>query len=90
MSRVSSKAKLQVQVLAVSGTTLQLEGVTRMQVLLEDGSWLGIRPGHAALISATHDGNLKYSDDDEEEHTVYVKSGILTLRDNVVRILTTH
>lgn len=84
-----SDARLLVEVLAVGGGTLQLENVTNLQVRLEDGSWMGIRPGHAPLIAATSDGDLKYSTG-EEMQAVHVKAGILSIADNIVSILTTH
>ena len=58
-------------------------------VHVEDGSWLGIRPGHAPLIAATSDGEMKVRKDHQDQ-TVAIKAGILTLSDNLVSILTTH
>jgi len=80
---------LKIQVLSLGKGGLELEQVERLQVWLEDGSWLGIRPGHALMIAATGDGELKYRKDDQDQ-TVPVKAGILTLSDNLVSILTTH
>lgn len=80
---------LRVEVLSLGKGGLELEQVERLQVRLEDGSWLGIRPGHATLIAATGDGELKYRKDNQDQ-TVLVKAGILTLADNLVSILTTH
>jgi F0F1-type ATP synthase epsilon subunit len=80
---------LKIQVLSLGKGGLELEQVERLQVCLEDGSWLGIRPGHAPMIAATGDGELKYRKDDQDQ-TVLVKAGILTLSDNLVSILTTH
>ncbi|HOZ37845.1 MAG TPA: hypothetical protein PLH64_03760 [Anaerolineaceae bacterium] len=90
MSRQSdSGTLLRVEVLSLGKGGLELEQVERLQVRLEDGSWLGIRPGHAAMIAATGDGELKYRKDNQDQ-TVSVKAGILTLSDNLVSILTTH
>ena len=90
MSRQSDSGKLlRVEVLSLGKGGLELELVERLQVRLEDGSWLGIRPGHAAMIAATGDGVLKYRKDNQDQ-TVSVKAGILTLSDNLVSILTTH
>lgn len=80
---------LRVEVLSLGKGGLELEQVQRLQVRLEDGSWLGIRPGHAAMIAATGDGKLKYRKDNQDQ-TVMVKAGILTLSGNLVSILTTH
>lgn len=80
---------LKVRVLSLGQGGLELEQVERLQVQLEDGSWLGIRPGHAAMIAATADGDLKYRKDNQDQ-TVAVKAGIMTVTDNLVSILTTH
>jgi F0F1-type ATP synthase epsilon subunit len=90
MSRQLDPEKLlKIQVLSIDSGGLELEQVERLQVRLEDGSWLGIRPGHTAMIAATGDGELKYRKDNQDQ-TVSVKAGILTLSDNLVSILTTH
>lgn len=80
---------LRLEVLSLGSGGLQLYGITRLQLKLADGSWLGLRPGHAPIIAATDDGLLKYEQDGEEQ-TVPVKAGIMTLSDNLVSILTTH
>ena len=87
MSRAASKQGFRVEVRGLGTQSLLLEDVRSLQVLLEDGSWLGIRPGHAPLIAATGDGSLKVRIA-EKEMTYPVPAGILTLRDNVVSILT--
>ena len=81
--------KLKVEVLSLGSGGLTLENISSLQVLLADGSWLGIRPGHAPLITATADGELRYRQDDGEQ-IVQVKGGILTLASDLVSILTTH
>ncbi len=90
MSPQSDPEKLlKIQVLSLGSGGLELEQVEGLQVRLKDGSWLGIRPGHAAMIAATGDGELKYRKDSQDQ-VVSVKAGILTLADNLVSILTTH
>ena len=90
MSRQSdSDQLLRVEVLSLGSGAMQLEQVERLQIRLEDGSWLGIRPGHVTMIAATSDGELKFHKDNQDQ-TVQVKAGILTLADNLVSILTTH
>ena len=84
-----SEKLLRVQVLSLDSSGLELEQVERLQVRLKDGSWLGIHPGHAAMIAATSDGMLKFRKDNQDQ-TVSVNAGILTLSDNLVSILTTH
>lgn len=89
MSLSDKPARLRVEVLSLGSGGLQLEEVDALQVRLADGSWLGLRPGHAPIITATSDGELKYRQA-EEEKSVTVKAGILTLTDNLISILTTH
>lgn len=90
MSRVHDPNKLlSVRVLSLGLGGLDLEQVEKLQVLLKDGSWLGIRPGHAPLIAATGDGELKFRQNDRDQ-VVAVKAGILILVNDQVRILTTH
>ena len=81
--------KLKVEVLTLGSGGMTLDNISSLQVLLADGSWLGIRPGHAPLVTATGDGELRYRQDDREQ-TVQVKGGILTLANDLVSILTTH
>lgn len=83
------KKKLKIEILSLGSGGMTLEDISSLQVLLADGSWLGIRPGHAPLVTATGDGELKYRQDDDEKK-VQVKGGILTLKDDLVSILTTH
>lgn len=90
MSRHPDPERLiRVEVLSLGSGGLELEQVERLQVRLEDGSWLGIRPGHVAMIAATGDGELKFRKNSQDQ-TVPVKAGILTVADNHVSILTTH
>jgi len=88
MSQDDSK-KLKLEVLSLGSGGLNVEGISAMQVWLADGSWIGLHPGHAPLVTATADGELKYRLDDEEI-IVQVRGGILTLKDDLVSILTTH
>ena len=83
------KKTLTLEMLSLGSGGLKLENISSLQLLLADGSWLGILPGHAAMIAATGDGVLKYRKDDQDQ-TVSVKAGILTLANNLVSILTTH
>ena len=84
-----AEKRLKVEVLSLGSGGLILENISALQVLLADGSWLGVHPGHAPLVTATADGELKYRQDGEEI-TVLVRGGILTLKDDLVSILTTH
>lgn len=90
MSRKLDPAKmLRVRVLSLGSGGMELERVEALQVRLQDGSWLGVRPGHAPIIAATGDGELKFRQD-ERDQVILVKNGILTLIDDLVSILTTH
>jgi len=88
MSQPENK-RLKLEVLSLGSGGLNVEGISAMQVWLADGSWLGLHPGHAPLVTATADGELKYRQDGEEI-IVQVRGGILTLKDDAVSILTTH
>ncbi len=88
MSQAENK-RLILEVLSLGSGGLNVEGISAMQVWLADGSWLGLHPGHAPLVTATADGELKYRQDGEEI-IVLVRGGILTLKDDLVSILTTH
>lgn len=81
--------RLRVEVLSVGTTAVLLENVKSLVVRLEDGSLLGILTKHAPLIAATGEGTLQYTDD-EGYHEVNVDAGILTVKNNLVSILTTH
>ncbi len=90
MSRKLDPPKLlRVRVLSLGSGGMELERVEALQVRLQDGSWLGVRPGHAPIIAATGDGELKFRQD-ERDQVILVKNGILTLIDDLVSILTTH
>ena len=88
MSQPDAK-RLKLEVLSLGSGGLNVEGISAMQVWLADGSWMGLHPGHAPLVTATTDGELKYRLDGEEI-IVQVRGGILTLKDDTVSILTTH
>ena len=81
--------RLKLEVLSLGSGGLNVEGISAMQVWLADGSWLGLHPGHAPLVTATADGELKYRQVGDEI-IVQVRGGILTLKDDLVSILTTH
>lgn len=89
MTRRKPEHGLRVELLSLGSGDFTLEEVMSLQVRLDDGSWLGIHPGHAPLIATTSDGQLKALIGGEVQ-TYPVKAGILTLKSNVVSILTTH
>lgn len=89
MSKQTHPFSLCVEVLSVSGELLRLEKVGSVRVLLDDGSSLGIRPGHAPLIAATRGGDLVYELETGPQ-SVPIPAGILNVKDNVVSILSTY
>ena len=76
VSKKEEAPTLRLEVLSLGSGGLMLEGITNVQLKLADGSWLGIRPGHAPLIAATDDGLLKYKQDGRQ---TALKAGIMTL-----------
>ncbi len=55
-------------------------------VPLADGGPIGIRPKHTPLIAETISGTIQYQTE-EERFEVDLLAGILSIRDNVVTIL---
>lgn len=82
-----NKKTLTINVMSPDHIILKKKNVTAFNIRLEDGRLLGIRPGHAPLIANTAACNLSYSIEGQviEEP---VPAGILTVRENVVKILT--
>ncbi|MCJ7695650.1 MAG: hypothetical protein MUO40_09500 [Anaerolineaceae bacterium] len=66
---------------------LSHNNVSAINIRLEDGRLLGIRPGHAPLIANTAAGNISYTID-SQVFEMPIPAGILTVRKNVVKILT--
>lgn len=90
MSRWEETPKtMRLEVLSLGSGGLVLDGITELKLMLADGSWLGILPGHAALISAVADGEIKYKQGGDEQRAA-VKAGIMTLSHDLVSILITH
>ncbi len=81
--------RLRLEVLSLGSDAMLIEGVESLTVKLEDGSSLGILPMHAPIIAATKDGLLRYTDQ-EGNHQLDVEAGILTVKNNLVSILTTQ
>lgn len=85
---MSPEAFLSLEVHSPSGLRIQIERISSLNVRLDDGSLLGIRPGHARLIASAAKGVLHYIADGKHS-TLKVEAGFLTVNDNVVKILTT-
>lgn len=90
MSRFSDyPERLRLEVLSLGTDGFVHEDIKSLTVPLEDGSLLGILPKHAPLIAATSDGTLRFTDQ-EGKHERSIKAGIMTIRNNIVSILTTY
>ncbi len=76
------------EVLGADGVLFKQENISSINVRMQNGDLIGIRPGHTPLISLAAKGTLKYRVG-EEQKTVDIDAGVLTIRRNRVRILTT-
>lgn len=84
---MNSKRFLSLQIHNANGISEQIERISSLNVRLEDGSLLGIRPGHTNLIAATARGVLSYVLDGNLS-TLDIEAGFLIIDQNVVKILT--
>lgn len=89
MSPKLTEKGFRVEIHSMARGPVVLENVSSLSVLLADGGWLGILPGHAPLVAATEDGILSYTSGTEQK-TLEISGGILSIADNVVSILTTR
>lgn len=80
--------QLSLEVMGAEGIILKADEITSINVRMENGTLLGIRPGHTPLIGPAKSGRISYTIDGQLHHT-QIEAGILTIRKNLVRILTT-
>jgi F-type H+-transporting ATPase subunit epsilon len=66
---------------------LSREEATEAQIPAKDG-YIGVLPGHAALLSSLGVGVLSYTNAQGEKHTMALRGGFLEILDNHVRVLT--
>ena len=78
---------LTLEVLGVEGLLFAAESIRSLTVRLVDGSLIGIRPGHAPLTGMTAPGPVRYQLEERWNQTE-TTAGILTIRNNTVRIMT--
>lgn len=78
--------ELTLRVLSPDGPSLEVEHLLEVLVPLADGGPIGIRPRHAPLIAETIHGTVRYQTE-LEVCEVDLLAGILSIRDNVVTIL---
>ena len=88
MSPKQTGKVMRVEIHSMAGTPQILENVTSFNILISDGGWLGILPGHAPLIVATAEGEAFYTTNAVQKK-LHINAGILSVADNVVSILTT-
>ena len=78
---------LSLQIITPEGVMLNKEGLSAVNVLLETGYPIGIRPGHAPLLAVIKPGMVKFRSQGQEGQ-FEVNSGILRIRNNTITILT--
>lgn len=83
-----AESLLTLEILGVEGLLFKAEAVRSLTVRLEDGSFIGIRPGHAPLTAMAAEAPIRYLQQDAW-HQAETNAGILTVNQNLVRILTT-
>jgi len=79
---------LSLKVLSPDRIILNADNITSINVRLEDGDLIGIRPGHTPMIALTSSGKLAYKNQNAD-HNMTINAGILSVEKNLVRILTT-
>ncbi len=78
--------ELTLRVLSPDGHSVEADHLLEIIVPLADGGTIGIRPKHAPLIAETISGPVQYQTKDELIK-VDILAGILSIRDNLVTIL---
>ncbi|MBG0787026.1 MAG: hypothetical protein H0S79_18165 [Anaerolineaceae bacterium] len=78
--------ELTLRVLSPDGPSLEVAHLLEVVVPLADGGSIGIRPKHAPLIAETINGSIQYHTE-EQRFEVELLAGILSIRDNVITIL---
>ena len=78
--------ELTLRVLSPDGPLLEADRLLEVLVPLADGGPIGIRPRHASLIAETVSGPIRYQTE-TELFEVELLAGILSIRNNVVTIL---
>jgi F0F1-type ATP synthase epsilon subunit len=83
-----TKALLTLEIMGVEGLIYKLNEINSINVRIENGSLLGLRPGHAPLVGVVVKGYVTYKSN-EIWNEAEIDAGILTVENNNVRILTT-
>lgn len=79
---------LTLEILGVGGVLLTADRITSINMRMENGLLIGLRPGHAPLIGSVAKGKINYKIADKL-FEVDVDAGLLSVSKNKVRILTT-
>jgi len=79
---------LTLEILGIDGVLLLTEKITSINVRMENGALIGLRPGHAPLIGSVAAGIINYKIGSDLKK-VKVNAGLLSIRENKIRILTT-
>lgn len=88
MSPKRRQKVMRMEIHTMVGSPLVIEDVSSLNILISDGGWLGILPGHAPLVAATEEGEAFYTTNAVQKK-LHINAGILSVADNVVSILTT-
>lgn len=79
--------KFSLVVMSPDQILLSQKNVTTINIRLDDGKLLGIRPGHAPLIANTAACQISYAVEGQIIEKA-IPAGILTVRKNSVKVLT--
>lgn len=74
-------------VLTPEKSLLDVGGVHKVRILLADGAWLSVYPGHAPLLAEMVAGPVSYVTDSGTEETALTE-GIVRIDDGTVTIFT--
>lgn len=84
---MSSSDWLLLQVLTPEGEVFRKEKLTAARILLADGGYMGIRPGHAPLTGETARGAVRFRTEEGHDE-IELLPGVVDIRNNTVIILT--
>ena len=78
---------LRLRVWSPSETLLDIDQLSKIIAVLPDGE-IGIFPNHTRLLAETIDGQIRYTESNDEMHQIDLFGGILKIEDNQVLIFT--
>ena len=77
---------MQLNVLSPDSYVFQADNISYIDAHTEGGA-VGILPRHATMVAAPDAAPLKYRDDNGVAHYLFVDTGYLEVKDNVVTVL---